>query len=987
MDRSRITFVFDQALDPDEVDVDDELVTESQLRAAYPDAEDTQLLVRSILAKMILHDDPPVVWETVERLRALGMARGQIWNELSIACIQVLQEVLAGDNAGLSDERLRERFEQLPVPTAGELERSIVSTIGNRSDIDLDDLGEIVRAQIGFSQGDPADLVYERVLDEMLDTGEVTLIGDNIVVDPVRLAARSVFTHRLTEAERAAGMLHLGPDLGIFGPLDHVHLDDLDEGEIAEATTGLDEAGIATRAWIGPEGWLDDLPAGCLLAVRVEPGDLDDGNHRLFFDVIDDETNVANDRQLVTLVGELAARESANTGLPVPAESLVCALLAELPGALSEPHRPLAELCAEAGLEVRGERIGVERAQWYHEAIAQRLDRVLGEIEDDDLARRAIGVLMTLDAISGADPSWLPDPDADVDDARIRTVLRDLEDPGLLTVVTQETFSEPPPDDPTPGMPGTPQSAAAIIRRLVDVARSGPERMVAHWFAAIAAERSCDPHAAEQHLEIAHAADPDNPLPVDRLAWCAFDRGDADRAEALWSRLEPTETITQDLREVAEARRLRGRQPGRNDPCWCGSGRKFKQCHNGQASLPPLPERVGWLCRKASTFLERRGGIAQAAVVAMARSRALDPTSIESLGEAFGDPLVIDLVLTEGGFFERFLDERGALLPDDELLLARSWTLVDRNVFEVLSVQPGVGMTLRDLRSGAEVVVRERTLSNQVSPGMLCCARPVPDGETHQFVGGIFGVRVGEEARVLDLCDAKDPFAIARWVADSHRPPTISNREGHEMVQCNVVLTVRDAAAARRVLDRSFDPDGPPSGGPDRWVDLADVDGRGEEFILRAHLRLEGREIHIETNSEWRMERVLNIVTSQLRSAKVVRDEREPIDPARYLAEVSAGQGADGSPRLPLAMPDDPAVLATLHQMRERFEERWCDEPVPALGGVTPREAAADPTRRESLERLIRSFEAMPDLGGPVGAGMRPERLRELLGLDPSAGR
>jgi uncharacterized protein YecA (UPF0149 family) len=20
-------------------------------------------------------------------------------------------------------------------------------------------------------------------------------------------------------------------------------------------------------------------------------------------------------------------------------------------------------------------------------------------------------------------------------------------------------------------------------------------------------------------------------------------------------------------------------QPGRNDPCWCGSGTKFKQCH------------------------------------------------------------------------------------------------------------------------------------------------------------------------------------------------------------------------------------------------------------------------------------------------------------------------------------------------------------------------------------------------------------------------
>ena len=24
---------------------------------------------------------------------------------------------------------------------------------------------------------------------------------------------------------------------------------------------------------------------------------------------------------------------------------------------------------------------------------------------------------------------------------------------------------------------------------------------------------------------------------------------------------------------------VRAQQPGRNDPCWCGSGKKFKKCH------------------------------------------------------------------------------------------------------------------------------------------------------------------------------------------------------------------------------------------------------------------------------------------------------------------------------------------------------------------------------------------------------------------------
>jgi hypothetical protein len=55
-------------------------------------------------------------------------------------------------------------------------------------------------------------------------------------------------------------------------------------------------------------------------------------------------------------------------------------------------------------------------------------------------------------------------------------------------------------------------------------------------------------------------------------------------------------------------------------------------------------------------------------------------------------------------------------------------------------------------------------------------------------------------------------------------------------------------------------------------------------------------------------------------------------------------------------------------------------EPVPALAGLTPTEAAADPTRVEQLQRLLATF---PDPAAlPPGAiTMRPDRLRELLAL------
>ena len=58
---------------------------------------------------------------------------------------------------------------------------------------------------------------------------------------------------------------------------------------------------------------------------------------------------------------------------------------------------------------------------------------------------------------------------------------------------------------------------------------------------------------------------------------------------------------------------------------------------------------------------------------------------------------------------------------------------------------------------------------------------------------------------------------------------------------------------------------------------------------------------------------------------------------------------------------------------------RWLDESVPALDGLTPREAVKDPKLRPLVERMIRTY---PDPGGIPGLRIPRERLRRELGLD-----
>ena len=165
----------------------------------------------------------------------------------------------------------------------------------------------------------------------------------------------------------------------------------------------------------------------------------------------------------------------------------------------------------------------------------------------------------------------------------------------LLTLVAQNVFLEPPPAIDEPGMPGTPSSAIAICEAFTTAAATKREHVIARWFAAIAAERAGDPVAAEQHLEIAHSADPSQsvarrPPGVVRLRprrrrTC---RPAVERAQR---RPIPSDRIDRSWQRRGGCV---ARNPGGTSRCWCGSGRKYKQCHNGQAQ-PAAVARSGRL--------------------------------------------------------------------------------------------------------------------------------------------------------------------------------------------------------------------------------------------------------------------------------------------------------------------------------------------------------------------------------------------------------
>jgi hypothetical protein len=879
------------------------------------DRDGTQAALRTIVANQILDDDPPEVWRAAARLLKTGLRRHDVMDQLVIALRPLIMAALAGEPFSVehySEENYIQALDRLPLPSQADLEADYVAIAREARVIPADELERRLADRIGLPLDDPLtrsllDAVDRELLD--LDDSPLIMLAPDLVVHMPALVDGCVLTHRLSVVEQAGAHLDLEPDLDAFRRLPQPRVGDV-------ALVRDDER------WWGPTGWLADLTAGSLLAVRAT----EDGE--VTIDAL--STEPAAPVGLVEALRGCYDAEIEEPGLPVDGEPLVAGLLSRDAATFAEPRPPLSELAEAAGVERRGGEFAHDPSIWMRGQEVERLSRMMDWLGPDARLGMDAFALLTEDARNPA---------------ALREALDLMDDPEVLTVVVDELV----------GPEEEPQQVRHLVEladRLLTVAGQSVRAAVAASFAALAAERDRRPLDAESHLRAAARLAPDWDFVVDRLAWYESDRGDAVAALALWDAIG----TSPDVPEVAELRPFASAAPrdmGRNEPCWCGSGRKFKQCHRGRPERAPVPERIGWLVRKAVTYVDRRGGLTST-VAPYLLARYPDPDDPDLDDAAGPDPLVVDVALFEGGLLERFIADRGPLLPEDELLLVQAWLLTERTVYEVTAVDAGRGVSVRDLRTGDRLEVRDRSFSEHTAVGQLVCARAVPDGTALQFVGAPFPVDPGTERHIVALLDEGDGLGVLEWVADRAAGPQLVSADGDELMLCTAVVTVPDGAA--EVLDELLEPT------DTGWVWPAAGDGDIVRMI--ASVGLDGNRLVASTITERRMDDLLALLDDALSDIEVVSETRERPDLNAPPLDAPAPASVD------------PAAIEDVLQQMER---RWCDEPVPALDGLRPRDAVEDPTRRDDVARLIASFPKIDPASGAFG--LRPDRLRELLGL------
>ncbi len=804
-----------------------------------------------------------------------------------------------------------------------------------------------------------------------------------------------IFTHRLTAAEWEFDLIALGPDLAPLAMLtespNYQHL--TDGSPLSEVSPFLEHDLLAERGI--PEGAVGDQDALLLVPGRFADLSARSGDLIGLRVTPDGFELVAVDTTAPLEIGPpiLAQLEQLSNG-PGELDVTIWSACAGDDALFREPAAPLGELLSAGGLAVHGDwvaRAGFDFDGWHVqgriEAIKERYD-----LDDDEalavlvtvrMCERTAGLVQAMSAAqdngserdladllaqipestdTAATGMGMAGPDQQPDDDRetVRAALEFLDEPVVAAAVLDEINAS----DYLPG------AVLGMFAESTEPLAPRAARPALRWLRANAYEQLGDVEAAEKTYGEAETLDPTWPLTLLSLARYASDRGDAERGLTLLRRAgaPPDDELVQLLEQFRPVARP---GLGRNEPCWCGSGRKYKVCHLHREESP-LAERAAWLYQKAGAHLLDSAFGELLLQAAEARSRYWD--SPDSLVEALNDGLAGDAVLFEGGAFEEFLAVRGALLPADEHLLAQQWLLVERSVHEVVSVRPGEGMTLRDVRTGDVNEVRERAGSRQLKTGELYCARVVPAGETMQIFGGLEPVSIGERDHLVALLDDDpDPVELVAFLSARFAPPTLTNTEGEPTVLCDAQLKVGDVERLIALLDNRYDRSDDQPDGTLTWFEHV-VTGGMER--IRASLELSVDELHINANSETRFDRVLGTVRALGPSVTLLDETREPAGDLRAMQRLAAnGSKPQGALLDPAA---DPALAATLNEMARTYEAAWLDESIPALAGHTPRECAADPTRRPDLIRLLDSF---PEDDGTPGA-MSPARLRAALGLN-----
>jgi tetratricopeptide (TPR) repeat protein len=481
--------------------------------------------------------------------------------------------------------------------------------------------------------------------------------------------------------------------------------------------------------------------------------------------------------------------------------------------------------------------------------------------------------------------------------------------------------------------------------------------------------------------------------------------------EAIFLNLEHFEEVLGKGREqtpvLSSPRLVKREKVGRNDPCPCGSGKKYKKCclNKDEArrseKTSATPKEIE-LRDQLLSFSAKEGYKKdfEKAYHLFSRRPFKEPLVLDENGEVtlgfFLEWFIHDFSLKNGlTIIEEFYEEKKEKLSEEELSLLKYEMASYLSLYEVTSVTPEVGLRLKDLFTGEEMDIVEVKGSLTMVKWDVIFARVIRMGSVNKLSGMVTLIPRRNKEKIISSIrktwikvkeeTGKDEWSnfmksnaqlIHHLIEDQFSvEPVFVTEEHHRIVSSKAAYDVKDFNSIRYRLSKEFDfiIDTEKEEKEIQWTWLKR--GKSKEWEERSSVEgsviLRSEMIGGKGALSWTALGTVTLTPKRLdlwclSKERLDRGKRrlheilgEDIQHRVDTYEDMVKKAMEKSGRAPsIEESEMPKKYDTIFsKVMEELVTKWIDERIPALNGKTPREAIETPEGREKVEDLLKDWE------------------------------
>ncbi|MEW6675905.1 MAG: SEC-C metal-binding domain-containing protein [Nitrospirota bacterium] len=416
---------------------------------------------------------------------------------------------------------------------------------------------------------------------------------------------------------------------------------------------------------------------------------------------------------------------------------------------------------------------------------------------------------------------------------------------------------------------------------------------------------------------------------------------------------------------------------GRNDPCPCGSGKKYKKC-----CLPKSYVEIGKeeslkakLVQDILAFSKKYyGNLIDDAYEYFWDNfdpkKELSGTAFYMGNINFWEWLVYDWVPDEEDgrtLIERYIENNRKLNLDEFKVLNMMKNAVI-SLYEVQDVFPDKGLLLKDLLLNGEYDVREKLATRTLRRWDIFATRLLHLDGKYIMSGCVYPYRINQKESIIkniDECfqDYKRYFPDGTldiflknnselfnfyWYDIIRNPPQIkfltTSKEPFLFSKAIFEIKNKDAAIDGLKNIKEFQQE------DEEFVWLAERDKDGSATVL-GRIEIKDNNLILECNSKERLEKakdliLKNIFDSVIHKVDTFQDPLQAIKSLKDIPEEKVGS------KIPIEVQQE-----FYTKFMQKHSEKWLNDKIPALGGKTPFEAVKTEDGKKKVIELLKDFE------------------------------